>query len=864
VLAAGVRVQLSPSSAVPGSTYQLKVTNTGQATDTFNLSLASPGALVSTLGTNQVTLQAGASQTVPVTTGAVNFAVHGGLPLTGIATSQTNAAVQAQSTADLTIAPTQSMTAAFNPAQQALAVPGATSFLLQVNNTGNTEDSYSATIIGTSGPITANLIGVDGQPTQSVPIFFLPGLATGALILQVNELGTAQGTVTVLVQSLTNNGVKAAPTATITVGGTITSQLALVNNTGLAVAEGASATVGLNALEATDTDESVRPTGIVYKITAAPVEGSLSLNGQPLAVGGTFTQDDINQGRLAYKAQEEGADSFGFSITAGETATLSGTFLIASSDPAVVPAGGFTVSAVEGRNSVAQTVATFTDPGGFEPQASYTAEIDWGDGSSSAGDIALPGAGQAATVTGQHTYAEEGSYSLHIKLHHEGAPEATATSAAVVTDAALAASGGFTYSATEGATATTQTVAIFTDPAGPEALADYSAQIDWGDGTSATPGSISVDPVTHIFTVTGQHAYTADGTYPIHVTLHHDSTPDTNVSSTAQIGAVTTSGGGAIAATGVAVTGNEQITLTAVTVATFTAGEGSLPAGDFSASIDWGDGVTSAGSVSLAAGTYTVTGAHKYLDEGHFTIHVSVDQTTNPALSATTSALATLHEELLAEGTLGTADQRYMDEIYRDVFNRQAEAKGREIWLSLLAQGATREAVALTILTHATSQEFQMDTVTALYEQYLHRAPEQAGMDTWVAYLYGGGTIEGMTQALLGSPEYLQTRGGGTSEGFLKAVFQDTLGRSIDAPALTFFEGLMAKGVSAGQVAAAILSSGEYRDVRVEAIYEQLLDRPAKPSELATYAAELAQGVRDEQIMAGLIASDEYFAKAQI
>jgi uncharacterized membrane protein len=865
VLAAGVRVQLSPSSAVPGSTYQLKVTNTGQATDTFNLSLASPGALVSTLGTNQVTLQAGASQTVPITTGAVNFADQGALPLTGIATSQSNAAVQAQSTANLTIAPTQSMTAAFNPAQQNLTVPGATSFLMQVNNTGNTEDSYSATIIGTSGPVTASLVGLDGQPTQSVPLFILPGLSTGAILLQVNETGTAQGTVTVLVQSLTNSNVKSAPTATITVGGGVVTgpTLSLVKNTGLAVAEGASATIGLNALQATDSDESVRPTGIVYKITTAPVEGSLSLNAQPLAVGGTFTQDDINQGRLAYKAQEEGADSFGFSIAAGETATLSGTFLIASSDPAVVPAGGFTVSAVEGRNSVAQTVATFTDPGGFEPQASYTAEIDWGDGSSSAGDIALPGAGQAATVTGQHTYAEEGSYSLHIKLHHEGAPDATATSAAVVTDAALAASGGFTYSASEGA-ASAQTVAIFTDPAGPEALADYSAQIDWGDGTSTTVGSISADPVTHVFTVTGQHVYSADGTYPIRVTLHHDSTPDTNVSSTAQIGAVSTSGGGAIAATGVAVTGNEQITLAAVTVATFTAGEGSLPAGDFSASIDWGDGVTSAGSVSLAAGTYTVTGSHKYLDEGHFTIHVSVDQTTNPALSATTSASATMHEELLAEGTLGTADQRYMDEIYRDVFNRQAEAKGREIWLSLLAQGATREAVALTILTRATSQEFQIDTVTALYEQYLHRAPEQAGMDSWVAYLYGGGTIEGMTQALLGSPEYLQVRGGGTSEGFLKAVFQDTLGRSIDAPALTFFEGLMAKGVSAGQVAAAILSSDEYRDVRVEAIYEQLLDRPAKPSELQTYAAELAQGVRDEQIMAELISSDEYFAKAQI
>ena len=56
-----------------------------------------------------------------------------------------------------------------------LPQPGPTSFVLEPHNTGNQDDSYTATIVGTTGPVDASLIGLDGQPTQSIPIFDLPG-----------------------------------------------------------------------------------------------------------------------------------------------------------------------------------------------------------------------------------------------------------------------------------------------------------------------------------------------------------------------------------------------------------------------------------------------------------------------------------------------------------------------------------------------------------------------------------------------------------------------------------------------------------------------------------------------------------------
>jgi hypothetical protein len=403
-------------------------------------------------------------------------------------------------------------------------------------------------------------------------------------------------------------------------------------------------------------------------------------------------------------------------------------------------------------------------------------------------------------------------------------------------------------------------VANFADADPNGIVGDFTAQVVWGDGTSDA-GTIGTGSGGR-FVVSGTHTYAADGSKPIAVTIHDAGGSSTTATGTANVTA--SSAAETIGGAGLNLSGYEFSPLANVAVATFTSSNPAEPANAFNATIDWGDDTTSAGSVVLTANAYTVLGTHQYSDEGNFTVQVSVGHAANPAVSATTGATATMHEELLAEGTAGASQQKYMGEIYRDVFNRQAEPNGREIWLGLLAQGATREAVAMTMLTRAASREFQIDTVAALYEQYLHRSPEPSGSESWVAYLYGGGTIEGMTMEIIGSPEYQQLRGGGTTEGFLKAVFQDALGRPIDSPALAYFEGLMAKGASAGEVAASILSSNEYRDVRVETIYEQLLDRPAMPTELESYAAELAAGARDEQIMSQLIASDEYFTKAQM
>lgn len=212
----GVEVSLNPPSGAANDSFQLTITNKGSQTDTFDLTLAGPAAIVAELGARQVTLNPGEAQVVNIAVGPIAFAGAGTLDLTVTATSQSTPTVRKSATANVTLPATEGMNASFTPATKLLQIPGTTSFLLLVNNTGNTGDAYTATITGTSGPVNASLTDLTGRPTQTIPVFRLPGLFSSALLLQTTLTGFGQGAVTVQIRSLNNAERTVTATATVT------------------------------------------------------------------------------------------------------------------------------------------------------------------------------------------------------------------------------------------------------------------------------------------------------------------------------------------------------------------------------------------------------------------------------------------------------------------------------------------------------------------------------------------------------------------------------------------------------------------------------------------------------------------------
>ncbi len=95
----------------------------------------------------------------------------------------------------------------------------------------------------------------------------------------------------------------------------------LTINANIPVAQGSPVTITSDLLRVTDTDTD--PTQLVFTVFELPRGGSLLLNGQPLTLNGTFTQQDVNSGRLTYRQNGDSSpeDSFRFVFSDGTYVT---------------------------------------------------------------------------------------------------------------------------------------------------------------------------------------------------------------------------------------------------------------------------------------------------------------------------------------------------------------------------------------------------------------------------------------------------------------------------------------------------------------------------------------------------------------
>jgi hypothetical protein len=112
---------------------------------------------------------------------------------------------------------------------------------------------------------------------------------------------------------------------------------------------------------------------------------------------------------------------------------------------------------------------------------------------------------------------------------------------------------------------------------------------------------------------------------------------------------------------------------------------------------------------------------------------------------------------------------------------------------------------------------------------------------------------------LIGSPEYLITRGGGTTVGFLGALYCDALSRTISPGEVASWTHQLADGMTRQQVAQTVLASTEYRTDLIKSLYLGFLRRKAALSDDAFWLASFQSGASDQQVVAMILSSQEYF-----
>ncbi|MDZ4781733.1 MAG: Calx-beta domain-containing protein [Planctomycetia bacterium] len=203
-----------------------------------------------------------------------------------------------------------------------------------------------------------------------------------------------------------------------------------------------------------------------------------------------------------------------------------------------------------------------------------------------------------------------------------------------------------------------------------------------------------------------------------------------------------------------------------------------------------------------------------------------------------------------------TPTESLVTQAYEDLLGREPEDAGLQFYADQLEDGRMNEFQMATAMQN--SIEYRTRQIQAMYQKYLGRGSDTAGLSAHLTYLAAGGTWDGLRTTFLGSNEYYR-RAGGSANAFLAALYRDVMGRAIDPVGQSEF-GRLLRNEDRDTVAKRLLATDEAQNKKVTDIYDALLDRSASAGEVDFYADLLSRGMREEQVVSAFVASPEYDA----
>jgi predicted outer membrane repeat protein len=661
---------------------------------------------------------------------------------------------------------------------------------------GNTAAS-SGGAIGNGGTLTINNSTIFGNSTTNTPGFFSSASGGGIYnngtldvsnsTLSGNSTKGGGGGLTAGGTTRTRNSILAGNTAAQgpDLSGRLSSQgYNLIQNPAGGSGFDSKDWLGLDPLLGPLQDNG-GPTKTMTLLPGSPAAGA----GDPTQLGVADQRGVIRTGGVDIGAYQ--ASASGFVLTTPDKITAGTPFVV-------------TVKAVD---SFKQTAAgytgtvrfTSTDPYGATLPADYTF-------------TAADGGVHAFTLTSGR---EGGTFTLTVTDPRSGA----SGSATIATSDGTLTISLTTFQAIAGA-AFTGVVASLRDSDPNGTAGDFTATVDWGDGRT-TAGTVADDGQGG-FTVTSSHTYAAAGSYSFAVTVQDAGGASSKANGAVSVASVASPPpvvtDGPLKATGLDAVATEGVAFSG-SVASFTDANSAATARQFTASISWGDGQVSAGTVADDGhGVFNVTGSHTYAKEGPYTVAVAV----TGAGDAKATAGSTVHVARFGPppaNLLGVAN-------------------------------------ALSA-----SAEYFRNLVTGIYQRYLGRGPDPTGLAAWVTLLQGSLTDEQLEAGFIGSPEYIQNHGG-TGENWVRGMYHDLLGRAPDAAGLNAWLTQLRQGVSPAAIALGFAASAEREGQRVAEDYQRYLGRAPAAAEVSLWVDLFVnQGARNEQVIGGFVGSPEYFQR---
>jgi hypothetical protein len=202
---------------------------------------------------------------------------------------------------------------------------------------------------------------------------------------------------------------------------------------------------------------------------------------------------------------------------------------------------------------------------------------------------------------------------------------------------------------------------------------------------------------------------------------------------------------------------------------------------------------------------------------------------------------------------------QYVTNLYDTVLGRKPEAAGLNYWGHLVQGGYSRQEVATDIWD---SVEHRALEVNQYYATYLHRSPLPGEQAAWVAAFLNGMSEVQAQVGFLVSAEYQAAHPGNSD--YLRALYNDILGRAPDPNGLAAGEQALRAGQSRAAIALGFLGAVETQQRAVDRFYLTLLGRPADPQgEQAGVNLLIRTGASPEVAAEGILASDEFASVAR-
>jgi Domain of unknown function (DUF4214) len=144
------------------------------------------------------------------------------------------------------------------------------------------------------------------------------------------------------------------------------------------------------------------------------------------------------------------------------------------------------------------------------------------------------------------------------------------------------------------------------------------------------------------------------------------------------------------------------------------------------------------------------------------------------------------------------------------------------------------------------------------YMTFLHRPPDATGLAGWVNGLEHGLAPEQVEAGIAASPEDMALHGG-TQTNWVNGLYQDFLNRAADTAGLNAWLGALSAGVPAYDVAHAFATSPEREALLITNDYQHFLGRAPEAGAIASWQTQFQSGLNEFSLETHIAGSDEFY-----